>query len=195
MLVWEESMRVLKWLAIGLVGLVALVVVVGLFLPSGWSVEREVTVSNRPEAIRPYLDAPRQWPVWSAWNTTTYPDMTSSYEGPERGPGAAWVWKGESSGNGRLEITRSDAGVVAYRLQFEDFAPIDGAMYLETAGESTRVRWTMSGDMGGNPLSKYFALFMEGMMSSELETGLAKLKGLAEAAPRPEAAKAEAAAE
>jgi hypothetical protein len=181
-------MRVLKWLAVGLGGLVALVVVVGLFLPPGWSVERDVTVSAGPDAIRPYLDTPRQWPVWSAWNTTTYPDMTSSFEGPERGPGAAWVWKGESSGNGRLEITRSDAGVVGFRLQFEDFAPIDGAMYLETSGSSTRVRWTMSGDTVGNPVSKYFALFMEDMISAELETGLGKLKGLAEAAPRPAAA-------
>lgn len=181
-------MRVLKWLVVGLIGLVALGAVVGLLLPSTWNVERTVSIAAEPETIRPFLDTPRQWPVWSAWNTARYPDMVVAYEGPERGPGAAWKWEGESSGAGRLEITRSEPGQgVEYRLAFADFPPIDGAMRLERAGAATTVRWTMAGDVGRNLVARYFAPFMDDMMVEELDEGLAKLKRLAEGAPVPAA--------
>ena len=188
-------MRVLKWVAIGLAGLVALLVGIGLLLPSTWSVERTVTVSAAPETIRPFLDTPRQWPVWSAWNNAKYPDMVVEYEGPARGVGSAWKWQGESSGAGRLEITRSDAAGVGYRLAFADFPPIDGTMALEASGAATTVRWAMAGDVCGNLLARFFVPFMGDMMTAELDEGLAKLKGLAEAAPPPAAAPAAAEAE
>lgn len=190
-------MRVVKRLTIALFGLVILLAIVGLFLPTGWGVERTVAISASPVVVRTFLETPRRWPVWSAWNETKYPDMKSTFEGSERGIGAAWVWTGESSGNGRLEITRSDPGGIGYRLAFDEFPPIDGRIALEPGVDGTIVRWSMAGDVGWNLPGRFLASFMGDMMAAELDEGLVKLKGLSEAAspPAPTSVQAKAEAE
>ena len=44
-------MKIVKRILLGLLGLFALLLVIGLFLPSTWHVERSVTVAAPPEAI------------------------------------------------------------------------------------------------------------------------------------------------
>lgn len=168
-----------KLVLLVVVGLVALVAVVGLFLPSKWRIERTVSIAAESETVRAYLDTPRQWADWSPWNQARYPDMVVDYEGPERGVGAAWRWQGKSSGTGRLEIVRSEAGQgVEYKLDCN--WPVAGTISLAPAGGHTEVRWVMAGDTGTNPIAHYFGLFMDRIMGSDMETGLARIKQAAE---------------
>ena len=48
------------------------------------------------------------------------------------------------------------------------------------------VKWllvAMNGDMGANPLMRWMALFMDGMVGNDFDAGLANLKALAEKKP------------
>lgn len=92
------------------------------------------------------------------------------------------------------------AGGVEYLLIFEGFSTSPGGLRFEPTQAGTRVVWWMRGDVGKNPLNRYFALLMEPMMRKDLIAGLEKLKGLAEIAQgeaerEAEARAAEAAAE
>ena len=49
-----------------------------------------------------------------------------------------------------------------------------------TYGSSTRVTWTMNGDMGSNPLFRWMALGADRMVGKDFEAGLANLKAVAE---------------
>jgi hypothetical protein len=42
--------------------------------------------------------------------------------------------------------------------------------------------WTNEGEMGGNPINRWFGLMMDRMVGPDFEAGLANLKKLAEAA-------------
>jgi hypothetical protein len=53
------------------------------------------------------------------------------------------------------------------------------------AAGATRVTWTNSGEVGGNPLKHYLAAAMDHMMGPDLEQGLANLKAVAEAPVTP----------
>ena len=53
-------------------------------------------------------------------------------------------------------------------------------MALEPAGSATKVTWSNFGDLGGNPLVRYFGLVMDKMVGADFEAGLAGLKALAE---------------
>jgi hypothetical protein len=55
-----------------------------------------------------------------------------------------------------------------------------GALLLTPEGSGTQVRWTLDGDMGGNPLFRWFALFADGMIGKDFQAGLDNLKALAE---------------
>ena len=70
---------------------------------------------------------------------------------------------------------------VAYDLYFPDFGTTSrGDLRFVAEGSGTRVTWTMDGDMGSNPLFRWFALFADGMVGQDFEAGLTHLKELAE---------------
>jgi hypothetical protein len=176
-------MRMLKRIGLVLAGFVILLVVVGFFLPSSWRAEQSIEISADGAHILPLIESPKRWLEWAAWTPERYPGMQSTFAGPERGPGARWQWAGEKSGAGVLEITKSDpAAGIEYVLTFEGFSPTPGGLRFEPTAGGTRVVWWMQGDVGNNPLNRYFSLLMEPMMRKDLVAGLEKLKVLAEQA-------------
>ena len=56
-----------------------------------------------------------------------------------------------------------------------------GAIMLEAGGENTKVTWSNEGDLGANPINRYFGLMMDRMMGPDFEEGLNNLKRAVEA--------------
>ena len=70
---------------------------------------------------------------------------------------------------------------VAYDLFFPDFGTTSsGDLTLVPEGGGTKVTWTMNGDMGANPLFRWFALNADSMVGKDFDAGLAGLKEVAE---------------
>ena len=68
-----------------------------------------------------------------------------------------------------------------YTLHFPEFGMRStGQLTLEPAGNATRVTWSNEGDVGANPVNRYFALMTDRMVGPDFEGGLANLKSLAE---------------
>jgi hypothetical protein len=98
-----------------------------------------------------------------------------------QGAGAAWAWTSKTQGNGQMQLTAAEpVRRVAYTLQIDDFAPANGELRLEPEAGGTRVVWHMQGDMGGNPIARWFGLFMDKMIGPDFEGGLANIKQLVE---------------
>lgn len=176
--------KTLKWLVIAIVALAALLYGGGLLLSPKFTVTRAVDVAAPPDKVYALVASPREWKRWSVWNQRD-PAMQITYSGPESGQGATWEWKSKTEGDGRMTMTAAEPGQrVAYELYFPDFGTTSGGdIRFEPAGSNpavTRVSWTMNGDMGGNPLFRWMALFADGMVGKDFEAGLANLKALAE---------------
>jgi uncharacterized protein YndB with AHSA1/START domain len=174
-------MKWLKRILLTLVVLVALVLIVGMMLPSGFKVQRSVVISAPPDRIFALLADPREWKRWAIWNQRD-PAMEIEYSGPPSGVGARWSWQSKTEGNGAMEFTAAvPYRHVDYSLSFPDFDMNSrGVLTLVPDGAGTRVVWTNEGDMGNNPLNRYFGLMMDSMVGPDFEAGLANLKSLAE---------------
>ena len=174
-------MRILKWVAGALVGLVVLLVVVGLFLPGTFTVVRSADIAAPADKVYALVADPRGWKQWSAWNKRD-PQMQIEYSGPPSGAGAKWAWKSKSQGDGEMTFTAAEPGKrVGFDLYFPDFGTTSkGELRFEPAGAGTRVTWTMNGDMGKNPLYHWFALGADSMVGKDFAEGLAGLKAAAE---------------
>ncbi|MEP7300497.1 MAG: SRPBCC family protein [Caldimonas sp.] len=174
-------MRIVKWLAGVLVGLVVLLLAVGFFLPGTFKVVRSTEIAAPAEKVYALVADPRGWKQWSAWNKRD-PQMQITYSGPPSGAGAKWEWKSASQGDGAMTFTAAEpARRVAFDLYFPDFGTTSrGELSFEPKGSATRVTWTMNGDMGKNPLYHWFALAADGMVGKDFEEGLAGLKAAAE---------------
>ena len=174
-------MKILKWL-FGLIAvLAALIVAGGLLISPKFQVTRSVTVNAPADKIYALVAEPRRWNDWAVWNKRD-PAMEISYSGPESGSGAGWAWKSKTEGDGRMKFTTAEPGKrLAYELFFPDFGTTSlGDFRFEAAGAATKVSWIMNGDMGSNPVFRWFALFMDSMVGKDFESGLANLKALAE---------------
>ena len=174
-------MRIVQW-TLAVVGAIVLVLVLGgVFLPSTFVVTRSAMIKAPPRKIYDLVVEPRQWTRWSEWNRRD-PAMKITYKGPPFGMGARWEWVSKSEGTGSMEFTRVEPDrAVEYALSFADFnMKSSGALRLEPQGEFTRVTWTNSGDVGGNPLKHYLAMMMDRMVGPDFEAGLSHLKEVAE---------------
>jgi uncharacterized protein YndB with AHSA1/START domain len=165
-----------------LVGLWLVLMVVGFFLPGHYRVERTTVIAAKPEAIFPYvadLKAWRQWGVWFARD----PAMEVSYSPATTEVGAWSQWKSKSQGDGKMTISSVHPyDDFVYKMEFIDVGMVaQGGMRLTpAAGGSTRVSMTMEGDLGHNPMYRWFGLFMGTMVAPDFDAGLANLKKLSE---------------
>ena len=177
-------MRFLKWLLIAVIALAVLLIGGSYLISPKFNVTRSTVVNASPDKIYPLVAAPKAWKQWSVWNQRD-PAMQITYSGPESGKGAAWEWKSASQGDGKMTMTAAEPNKrVAFELYFPDFDSTSASelTFAPEANNATRVKWTMNGDMGANPISRWFALFMDGMVGKDFEAGLANLKALAEKA-------------
>jgi uncharacterized protein YndB with AHSA1/START domain len=174
-------MRILKWL-IGLLLLLGVVLVAGGYMLSPkFTVSRSVLIQAPADKVYALVADPRGWKQWTVWNRRD-PAMQIEYFGPPTGAGAGWSWKSKSEGDGKMTFTAAEAGRrVVYDLYFPDFGTTSsGDLQFSAEGTATKVTWTMNGDMGGNPLFRWFALNADSMVGKDFEGGLAGLKEAAE---------------
>ena len=174
-------MKIVQW-TLAVVGAIVLALIVaGIFLPSKFTVQRSVVINAPANRVYNLVVEPKQWANWSVWNQRD-PNMKIIYKGPPFGMGAKWEWVSKSEGSGSMEFTRVEPDrVVEYALWFPDFnMRTTGALTLEPSGNATRITWSNTGDVGGNPVKHYLAVMMDRMVGPDFEGGLANLKALAE---------------
>lgn len=174
-------MKLLKRLVLGLAGLVVLLLMISLLLPSHYAVQRSTDIQAPVDKVDAHLDAPAAWKAWTVWNRRD-PQMKIAYSGPERGVDAGWRLENATEGNGSMVFTAvAPNHQLSYRLEFPDMGMVStGVVRLEPAGAATRETWTNEGDMGHNPVNRYFGLLMDKMVGPDFESGLANLKQIVE---------------
>ncbi len=173
--------RVLIIVGLGILGLVAAVVVVGLLLPRQWSVEETVVINAGPEHIHPLVDDLKEWQSWAAWTKAMDPEVVYDYSPKAAGEGAWWTWKGPVMGLGKMIITKSDpaTGVWVDEMINSEEVNAKGSLTWTREGEATKVKWVDSGTLPP-VIGGYFVGFFNKMLSENFQTGLQNLKAVAE---------------
>lgn len=174
-------MKFLKYLLIIVLLAAAIALGGGLLLSPKFTVLRSVEINAPPSVVYPLVADPRAWQKWSVWNRRD-PSMQMSFSGEPMGAGAGWAWISESQGNGRMAFTAAEPNEkIVFNLFFDEFNSVSSGTFLfEPIGNGTRVSWVMNGDMGGNPLMRWFALASDKMIGGDFAAGLANLKAVAE---------------
>ncbi len=102
-------LKVLKWLLIVMIGLVALLFLGGYALSPEFKAVRSTSINAPADKVYALLADPREWKRWSVWNQRD-PAMAITYSGPPSGAGAAWEWKSKSQGDGKMTFTAAEPG-------------------------------------------------------------------------------------
>ena len=172
-------MKFVKWLLIVVLSLVVLFVVIGLLLPSDFSVSRSIRVGVGVEHAFKQVNVIKNWEKWSPWQKMDS-TVVLIYEGPKQGKGAKYHWEGELTGAGTLTLVKSEMNSkVETEIEFKDMGMGYGFWTFSQEGDETVVEWRFDSDMGSNIIWKWMALFTEETFGDQLMDGLEDLKASA----------------
>jgi len=161
-------MKVIGFIAIALVVVVAAILIFATTKPDSFRVERTANIKA---------------PSWSPWENKD-PAMKRTYSGAASGKGSVYEWEGNKDiGQGRMEIAEETPPshiVIAMHFikPFDSYSTAE--FMLQPKGETTDVTWAMHGPSAY--ITKVIGVFMsmDTMIGKEFETGLANLKTVAE---------------
>ena len=178
----------LKKILIALVILVAILLVIIARQPAAFRISRSMVMNASPVKVFAQVNDFHNWEAWSPWAKLD-PESKVTFEGAESGQGAIFKWAGNDKvGEGRQEIIQSkSAEFVRIKIDFIKPFPAsnDVEFTFQPEGNETMVTWSMSGK--NNFLAKAVTLVIdcEKMVAPDFEKGLANLKAVVEAPPKP----------
>jgi hypothetical protein len=152
--------------------------------PGSYHVERSAKASAPADVVFAQLDDLRAWSAWSPWEKRD-PDMKKTYEGPDHGVGAVYMWQGNQQvGQGKTEITESQAPT-KLRIETHFIQPFPsvaaGGFDLTPEGDGTKITWFTDGKVSF--MGKFFGLFfnMDSIVGPDFERGLEGIKAVSAA--------------
>jgi hypothetical protein len=178
-------MKLLKYVLIGLGGILAIVLIVGLFLPTEYSVSREVTINRNKAEVFDYarmLEHQLDYSVW--WKMD--PKQVTTFTGEDGTVGFVAAWKSEldSVGSGEEEIVALQEGErIGFALRFkEPFESNASSEMLFTAPDSstTKLTWNFNGEMSYPFNVMQLFISMEDMLGQDIQEGLQNMKVILE---------------
>ena len=174
-------MKVLRFILIILVCIIALIFIVALFLPSSYRVERSQEIAAPVETV--FTKASNfwyrhSWDPWIAKDSTA----TSAVTGPTMAAGSVWSWEGKVIGKGQVlieEVLHNTS--IHSKILFYKPMEAEAEIYwsFDSTATGTKAHWAIEGGVG-YPMGRYFGLLMENTIGPDFENGLANLKKLCE---------------
>jgi uncharacterized protein YndB with AHSA1/START domain len=176
----------LKTILLVVVTVIAALLVYAALRPDSFRIERSTTVTAPPEKVFGLINDLRQFNAWNPW-ARMEPGVVLTYDSASAGVGGAYRWKGDKTGEGRMQITESvPAQRVSAKLDFtkpmEAHNRVDFTIQAQGDKGST-VTWAMHGPMPY--FNRLVTIFfdMDKTVGRDFEAGLANLKALAEKQP------------
>jgi hypothetical protein len=172
-------------ISIGIVVVVLIIAAIAFIAtrPSNSRIQRSAQINAPADVVFSIINDLRRWAEWSPYDKRD-PNMKKTFEGPSAGPGAIYIWNGNSQvGEGRLTIVESKPGeLVSMRLEFS--RPFKGNnevnFKIVPSDGGTRVSWIMDGK--NTFMTKFMSIFMDmdKMVGTDFEHGLANLNNVAQ---------------
>lgn len=176
--------KVLKFIGILIVLVIAFVLIAGLFLSKTYHVERDITINEPREKVWNNVSTLHGLHSWSPWIEAD-PNVKITYEGQDGAVGAAYKWEGNSEvGMGVQTISKTEKSN-SFGTHIHFIKPFDGEadshIDLTDAGSSTKATWSLDGKYSYPMNVMQLFMDMDKTIGDKYNTGLGKLKTICEA--------------
>ncbi|MNU37635.1 Polyketide cyclase / dehydrase and lipid transport [compost metagenome] len=173
--------KVLKVIGIILLLIIAVVLVGGLFTPKHYHFEKKVEIAAAKSKVWNNVSSLSAIIKWMPWMKMD-PKMTSQITGDDGNVGAAYVWKSEQMGDGKMTITSLvPMDKTGLSLEFgPSKTPAKADLLLSGDETHTSVTWTFDTDYQ-YPMNFIFGTFMGKFLDKDFGKGLQDLKAISEA--------------
>ena len=176
-------MKTIKILGLLVLGLVALILVIGAFQPTRVEFQRSTDIHASKEIVFAKVNDLTSYEEWGPWKEED-PTIKTTYGKITQGLGASYSWTSEESGSGTMTIVESTPPTwQKTALDFGGEGGGEGWFNLEDGeNRTTKVAWGMGFNVP-YPFNA-FTLFTKSSMEKEVndmfDLGLANLKAMCE---------------
>ena len=173
-------MNLLVTIVLILVGIIALLLIIGLFSKKGYLIERSVIINKPKQEVFNYVKLMKNQDYFSKW-VMKDPAMKKVFKGTDGTEGFIYAWDStdKNAGKGEMEIKKiKDGERVDMEIRFERpmKAVSDAVFVLESSGAQTNTKWSFKSEMK-YPLNVMMLLVnFEKLLGKDMETSLAMLK-------------------
>lgn len=172
-------MKIIKRILLVLVILIAIPLIVALFLPKDWAVEREVTINKPQREVYDYIKFLKNQDKYSKWAMMD-PTMKQTFTGTDGTVGFVSAWDGKEVGKGEQQIIGYKDGESMYTVvRFIEPFEASAKAHMETVQVTptqTKVKWGMEGSTP-YPFNFMSLIFnTEKTVGADLDEGLGNLK-------------------
>jgi len=175
-------MKILKYLGLGIVAILLVVLAVALFVPTTFVYEKSISISAPLDSVWLNTNSLAALDKWSPWNEHD-PKMKKEMTGEDGMVGAKQSWKSDIVGWGSQKILNVQKPVLfETELVFLKPYKSHGKAYVKllTDGVGTKATWGMTGSMPYPFNVMILFMNMEKTMGKDWDYGLSKLKSLSE---------------
>jgi len=171
--------KVISRIFLAVLGFVALLLAVGIFLPSNYGLERSVIIKAPNEKVFSKVNDLKNWEQWSPFYLND-PSMQVMYSAKSEGTDAFYTWTSQNSGDGQLTILASVPNSKIHTLlDFKEQGKGKGVWKFENTEEGIKVTWGFSAN-AESYFEKYIGVLIDPMLGGVFEEGLSKLKEVSE---------------
>lgn len=178
-------MKIVKKIFYFLIGVIAILLIVALFVKKDYAVEKEIVINKPLPEVFAYIKLLKNQDNYSKWNKMD-PNMKKTYTGTDGTVGfiAAWESDNEQVGQGEQEIINIVEGKridtkLRFKVPFE--AQDDAYMITEEAGPGqTKVKWGFKGSFPYPMNLMNLFMDMDKAVGNDFQVGLDNLKQLME---------------
>lgn len=179
-------MQTIKFIGIGLIGIVVLFVIIAFLLPSKVHVERTMTIKAKSAAVFSLINDLKKWNSWLPWyRMDTVAKITFGDTSEGVGGNYSWISEKSNVGSGSIKISKSTPfSFIETQINFEGNGNSVVGFWLEDSEKNTKLKWTMDSDAGMNPIKRFFGYFFaEKMLGPIFESGLKNIDSVAALIP------------
>ena len=155
----------------------AAVALVALLLPRKVVVTRRADIAMAPEDVIHRVASTEGFQTFNPYCTTD-PDLKITPFGPATGVGSGFRFEGKE-GKGTQTVTEVTDMSVTHLIDLGAMGKPVQKITAEATENGTRVTWSVTSDMGFNPIFRILGLFMDRMLGKTYELGLRNIKALA----------------
>lgn len=169
-------MKILKTLGLVVLGLLAIIIVLGLIAPNQIVTSSTTTINADPATVYEVVSELPTWERWSPWQRRDA-TIKTEYSETKAGAGAYYTWTSENSGAGQLTITDAWGPDSLHTLiEFDGQGNTNSNWYFKPVDKGTEVTWTFDSKFPFPFNAMLLFQDFAGMINKDYEEGLAFLK-------------------
>lgn len=177
-------MNFLKWLGLTLLSILVLLLVIPLFLPSDFHVERSIIIERHVDVVFTAVTNMKERSEWDPW-IEMEPDAKMLINMTPNIIGSGFSWKGEVIGEGKLKITEFLSNrYIKSKIEFISPQKMEADVLwsFDEMNGDTKITWAFEGTLS-YPIEKWYGIFLDKSMGPQFEKGLSNLKQFVEKIP------------